>query len=60
MLEVDIMGSGLGDLYYLDNGMDPYLKKNNVSSLTLLFYFRCLCTDDRNKWMQIDTFSVPY
>ncbi|XP_066310588.1 uncharacterized WD repeat-containing protein C17D11.16-like isoform X1 [Miscanthus floridulus] len=27
--EVDVIGSGLGDLYYLDNGMDPYLKKNN-------------------------------
>ncbi|CAD6235263.1 unnamed protein product [Miscanthus lutarioriparius] len=30
--EVDVIGSGLGDLYYLDNGMDPYLK-NNVNIL---------------------------
>ncbi|ONM34993.1 putative WD repeat-containing protein C17D11.16 [Zea mays] len=27
--EVDIFGSGLGDLYYPSNAMDPYLKKNN-------------------------------
>ncbi|KAG0540796.1 hypothetical protein BDA96_03G440400 [Sorghum bicolor] len=27
--EIDVIGSGLGDLYYPDNGMDPYLKKNN-------------------------------
>lgn len=60
MLEVDIFGSGLGDLYYPSNTMDPYLKKNNVSSIPLLFYFCFLCTADGKKWMHIDTHFVPY
>jgi hypothetical protein len=49
MLEVDIFGSGLGDLYYPSNAMDPYLKKNNVSSIPLLFYFAfCVLLMERN------------
>lgn len=35
MLGLELFSSGLGDLYYASNDMDPYLKNNDVSMLSL-------------------------
>lgn len=33
-LGIEVFSSGIGDLYYPSNDMDPYLKDKNVSSST--------------------------